>query len=123
MRQSTLTDQVVVITGANGGFGQALATALAAKGARLARALRARDRVADPAAIARNPEVAKSLAASLGDDDRAAGFAADVQSLEQLEEAMHAIRLTSGESTSWLPTPASTSSSRSNTKPRTSSRG
>lgn len=80
MRQSTLTDQVVVITGANGGFGQALATALTAKGAGLA-------------LIARNPDVAKSLAASLGDDDRAAGFAADVQSLEQLEEAMHAIRL------------------------------
>jgi len=79
MRHSTLTDQVVVITGANGGFGQALATALAAKGARLA-------------LIARRADVAKSLAASHGDTSRAAGFAADVQSLDQLEEAMHAIR-------------------------------
>jgi len=80
LRHSTLTDEVVVITGANGGFGQALATALAAKGARLA-------------LIGRNPDVAKSLAARLGGHDRVAGFTADVQSLEQLEEAMHAIRL------------------------------
>ncbi|WP_405136448.1 SDR family NAD(P)-dependent oxidoreductase [Nocardia sp. NBC_01388] len=74
-RTRDLRDQVVVITGSAGGFGNALAHELATRGARIA-------------LIARKPEAAQAQALGLPNPNSARGWCADVTDLRQLEAVM-----------------------------------
>lgn len=77
MKRHDLEGRVVVITGATGGLGRAAAEALKAKGAKLALF------DLDPAAVDR-------MAAELGGPGIAAGWVANVRSMESLSAAMQA---------------------------------
>lgn len=72
---SRLKDKVVLITGSTGGLGKAAVQALHAKGARLA-------------LLDLDLDAVKSQARALGSDDEAAGWVADVTSMESLEIAL-----------------------------------
>ncbi len=77
-RKRDLKDQVVVITGSTGGFGNALAHELAARGARIA-------------LIARRPGAAQAQASGLSNPESARGWSADVTDLAQLDDVMGSI--------------------------------
>ena len=75
MSKYKLKDKVVVITGSTGGLGLAIAQALQAKGAKLA-------------LLDLDLSKVESQAKQLGGQNIAAGWVADVRSLESLETAM-----------------------------------
>lgn len=77
MRRRSLRDATILITGAAGGLGRALAPALLSRGARLA-------------LLDLDADVVADLAGSLGPADRVAGFACDVRSLESVTTATDA---------------------------------
>jgi NAD(P)-dependent dehydrogenase (short-subunit alcohol dehydrogenase family) len=70
-----LGDRVVVITGATGGLGRAVAEALHARGARLA-------------LLDLDADAVRAQATALGGADQARGWVADVRDLAQLERTM-----------------------------------
>ncbi|APW43173.1 SDR family NAD(P)-dependent oxidoreductase [Rhodoferax saidenbachensis] len=78
MPRYELSGRVVVITGATGALGSALARALRAKGARIA-------------LLARDMDKAQALAQELGGAEVALACRADVQSYDELEHAMAAV--------------------------------
>ncbi|MBA1263210.1 SDR family NAD(P)-dependent oxidoreductase [Stutzerimonas stutzeri] len=75
MKRSTLKDRVIAITGATGGLGRAAAQALRAQGAKLA-------------LLDLDQDSVDSLAIELGGPGVAAGWVANVRSLESLEAAL-----------------------------------
>lgn len=77
MKRYELNNRIIVITGATGGLGRAAAKALRAKGAKLA-------------LLDIDKDAVESLAAELGGRDVAAGWVADVRSMESLNAAMEA---------------------------------
>ena len=78
MKRQELKDHVIVITGATGGLGRAAATALRARGAKLA-------------LLDLDPEAVQAQARELGDLSVAAGWVADVRSMTSLNSAMAAV--------------------------------
>jgi len=77
MKRHELNNRVIVITGATGGLGRAAALALRAKGARLA-------------LLDLDQSAVESLAAELGGPSVAAGWVANVRSMDSLTAAMDA---------------------------------
>lgn len=75
MNRYALKDRVIVITGATGGLGRAAAQALRDKGAKLA-------------LLDLNLDSLNAMVASLGGAEVAAGWVADVRSLDSLESAL-----------------------------------
>lgn len=75
MNRYALKDRVIAITGATGGLGRAAAQALRDKGAKLA-------------LLDLNLESLNSMVSSLGGAEVAAGWVADVRSLDSLERAL-----------------------------------
>lgn len=75
MNRYALKDRVIVITGATGGLGRAAAQALRDKGAKLA-------------LLDLNLDSLNTMVASLGGAEVAAGWVADVRSLDSLESAL-----------------------------------
>lgn len=78
MSRYELSGRVVVITGATGALGSAVARSLCAKGARVA-------------LLARDIGKAQMLASELGDPNVALACRADVQSYDELEQAMEVV--------------------------------
>ncbi len=77
MSRYELNNRVIVITGATGGLGRAAAEALRTKGARLA-------------LLDLDQNAVDSMAAELGGSEVAAGWVADVRSMDSLAAAMQA---------------------------------
>lgn len=77
MARYDLKDRVIAITGSTGGLGSALASALRAKGARLA-------------LLDLDLEAARRQARQFGDEAVARGWAANVRSFSELQQAMDA---------------------------------
>jgi NAD(P)-dependent dehydrogenase (short-subunit alcohol dehydrogenase family) len=78
MSSYDLTDRVIAITGSTGGLGSAIATALRARGARLA-------------LLDLDADAVASQAASLGSADVARGWSINVRSMENVQEAFDAV--------------------------------